>query len=386
MRKYISRETILDKTGDPFGYELNLRSQRCPETWIKLLQKEGDSGNLTGSNFAFVPTPKKILLSPEVESLNAKKYILSVDVSDCHHRQVLDRINALHNLGFSFCIEGLTEVFDISKIENAVEYLKIDFLRSEITTNHQFIQAYGKKKLIAASIETDDEHLAASYFGFDYYQGYLVSNPTLHLKEGQDFNVNAVILLINELNKADPDFDQIETIINQDAGLTLRLLSRGNTMAFASKVKFSSASQVVVRMGIVHLQRWAGILLVHESANVGQDAKLQQALLRALFVESLAKRLHYSFSTDELYYIYLKGILSIFPYESQAFIFQTLSFLLDPKVIAEAECLLAFNLAYEAGDCVEMEFYMGERALSEEDVMDCYAQSIALMNEAWAAF
>ncbi len=388
LRKYISRETILDQNGNPFGYELHIGKEknRRPPAFLSLLLESEQAEDVVWGDLVFVELSLAMLLSEEIFSLDQKRYVLSLPVTQWKKPKITHRILALHKKGFRFCLTGLTEVVDIAPIEKAVTFLKVDFLQTKIMTNQLIVEAYPHKKLIASSIETDDEYLAVAEFGFDYYQGYLVSNPTLNLKEDPEFHLNTVLTLMAELNQEEPDFDKIQKIINQDAGLTLRLLSRGNTMAFARKVKFTSASQVVLRMGIVNLQRWAGALLLFESANEGQQAKLQQALFRALFLEALAKKLEKGFNANQLYYIYLKGILSIFPYEKQAFIFQSLCFFLNSEVIAEAECLLAFNLAFESGDSTEMEFYMNERSLSEEDVMDCHGVATAVLQEAMVSF
>lgn len=157
-------------------------------------------------------------------------------------------------------------------------------------------------------------------------------------------------------------------------------------MAFAGKTKFTTASQVVVRMGTTELQKWATLLLMHESAEPGQEEKLEHALLRAMFLETLAEKINPTLSTQDRYFVYLKGMLSIFPADKREEIFNSLAYELDPDLVDDANDLLAFNYAYECGNYEMVDIYLAEKGLTEFIVMGCYKASIAKVNDALQGF
>ncbi len=399
IRKYVAREVVMDHKAKAYAYELLYRDPLTNEPGgsshvnikelISTLSLDFSTEELTLGSRAFLHLPREAILSDSIMFLEPSQYIFIVKDDVRHDKKLIERIVALRKKHFQFSISDYTGEQDFSNIEPQITYIKVDVKNTPPEKQKQIIFEYKKrrrKRILADYITTEEEYAAAKALGYDLFKGTLFAQPTLMVRDSTGFNQHSVLMLLKELNEEDADFEKIDQIINRDAGLTFRLLARGNTMAFAGKTKFTNPSQVVVRMGMEELQRWATLLLMQESAEAGQEQKLEHALLRAMFLESLAGKMNESISRQELYFIYLKGMLSIFPQEHQIEIFKSLAYDLEPSLLDEADGLLAFNYAYEIGDYEQVDFYLQEKDLSEFMVMGCYKASIARVKEALEGF
>ncbi len=150
--------------------------------------------------------------------------------------------------------------------------------------------------------------------------------------------------------------------------------------------RYQALGEEILSFVMEELQKWATLLLMHESAEPGQEQKLELALLRAMFLEDLAGKMLGNLSRQDSYFIYLKGMLSIFPEETRNEILDSLAYELDPDFLDEANDLLLFNNAYETG-CYEMvDIYLQEKQITEGIVMGCYKNAISRVNEALKGF
>lgn len=395
IRKYVARQVIVDKKEKAFAYELLYRNslgnssegitgEAATKELVSTLSLDFNTDELTLGSRAFIYLPRVALLSDAVLYLDASQYVFQVVDDVRYDNQLVERIENLRRKHYQFAICDYTGEQDFSRIEKSISYIKVDFKETPLAKQKEIVYEYKRrkrKKLLVEKIETEADFIAAQELDYDYYQGFYFAQPTLIIRESIGFNQHSVILLLKELYEEDSDFNKIDRIINTDAGLTFRLLARGNTMAFAGKTKFTTASQVVVRMGISELQRWATLMLMQESAEPGQEEKLEHALLRALFLESLAIKMDATLSRQARYFIYLKGMFSIFPMEKREEIFSALNYDLDENLLDEANDLLAFNYAYETANYEMVDIYLQEKGLTEGIVMGCYKSAISSVNE-----
>ncbi len=393
--KYVARQVIVNNKRKPFAYDLlyrnslgnsseGLTKEMNVKELVSTLCLDFKTEELTLGSRAFIALPRTAFLSEALLYLDASDYAFIVTDDVRHDKKLVERIEILRKKHYQFAIANYTGEQDFSNIENFVSYIKVNIKETPLQKQKSILFEYKRrkgKKILADNIETEEEFLEARELGYDFYQGTYFSQPTLIIRESIGFNQQSVVLLIKELSEEDADFGKIDRIINMDAGLTFRLLARGNTMAFAGRSKFTTASQVVVRMGMEELQRWATLLLMQESAETGQEEKLEHALLRALFLEGIAMKINPAISQQDRYYIYLKGMFSIFPADKRQEIFDALAYELDPDLVDNANDLLAFNYAYETGQYDIVDIYLQEKGLTEGIVMGCYKNAIARVNE-----
>lgn len=391
-RKYVARQMIANIHEKPFAFELLWRSVGTQET----LSTEGDVreffGNLsmnfnpeelTSGGKALVYLPRVAILSNTIQNIDQSQYIFGL-AEDCRYdNDLVARLEYLRTKHFHFALCDYDGKLDFSRMEKSISYLKVDFQRLTVDEHKMLVYQYKKRKrktMIAENILTREDFLTAKGVGYDYFQGNYFTQPTLDINEDIGFNHNSFVQLLRELNEEDCDFNKIDRIINTDPGLTYLLLARGNTMAFAAKTKFTSASQVVVRMGTEELQRWATMTLMQEVSVAGQETKLEHALLRAMFLEELAMKIDPALPSQDRYYIYLRGMFSLFPDNKRNEIFDALDYSRTEELYDEAHDLLLFNFAFETANYEMIDEYLTEKKLTEGMVMTCYKSAISNVN------
>ncbi len=393
-KRYVARQAIVDREGKLYAYELLYRNSAsncypagtnedtATKDLISALSVDFNAQELTMGHLAFINFPREVLLSQAITYLDPKTYLIevleNVDVDDI----VAERIHNLKKKGYQFAIDDYTGEQDFSRITDHISLLKIDYRDTPIDKQLEIIQEYQcKKLLLCEKVETEEEFQQALSMGYDLFQGYYFSRPTLITKESIGFSQSSVITLLNETHNEDVDFDRIEQIINADVGLTYRLLAKGNTAQFAGKAVFTRPSQVLVRMGIEELQKWATLMLMHESAQEGQEPKMELALLRGLFLQAIGKKLMPQLDRKERYFLYLTGMFSIFPPGKRAEIFQSMHFTVSEELETAITELMDFVYNYELGDYDSVDQFLYAKDLTDEDILACYKSAIAQAGE-----
>lgn len=388
--KYVARQIIVDREEKAYAYELLYRNStanfypaevsadKATQDMISTLNVDFSAEELTGGKPAFLNFPREVLLSPAVEYLDKERYVIEVLEDVEVDYLVAGRVHELKGKGYTLAADDYTGEQEIGPIAGDLSIIKIDLPLTSLEKQKEIIAQFGDTKLILAEkIENAEEFQVALKMGYHLFQGYYFARPTLIIKESIGFNQSSVLSLLRESREADVDFDRINNIIQADAGLTYRLLIRGNTVQFAGASKITNPTQVVLRMGIEGLQKWATLMLMQESAVEGQDDKMELALVRGLFAENIARKIDDTMDRNQRYFFYLAGMFSVFPEANRQEVFDNLGFDGSDKLEVMAQELLEFIYQYEVGEYDHVDIFLVKYKLSDETMVGCYRNAIA---------
>ena len=115
------------------------------------------------------------------------------------------------------------------------------------------------------------------------------------------------IKLTNEINKEEPNYKIIASIIESDLDMSYKLLKIVNSYSLSSKV--SSIPHAVSLMGISELRKWASLVLIGELSFGKPTEVLRLSILRSKFAELLAEKSSYKPSESDIIPIFLKFAL-----------------------------------------------------------------------------
>lgn len=398
-RKYVAMQAIVDRKEKNYGYELLYRNSRencypceisaetATKDLISTLTVDFNTEHLTRGKLAFVNFPRQVLLSEAVTLLDPNAYMIEILEDVVIDEEIADRIHELKKKGYQFAVDDYTGEQNIQLILDDISVIKIDIPLTSAEVQQQIIDEYGTtKRILAEKIETKAEFQEALEMGYHLFQGFYFARPTIIMKDSLDFNQGAVMSLLRETREDEVDFDKIDNIINADAGLTYRLLARGNTAQFAGKVKFTNATQVVVRMGIEELQKWATLLLMQESASKDQEEKMELALQRGIFLQQIALAIDSDLDRQERYFLYLTGMFSVFPEETRCEIFQRLAYEPSPQREEFTERLVQFLYSHELGEYDKVEQFLQEYGLSDSQLLSAYIVAVTDAHTALKTF
>jgi len=123
---------------------------------------------------------------------------------------------------------------------------------------------------------------------FDYFQGFHFCKPQVVKKKHIPANKLVVLNILEELEKPDYNFDDIEKLLAHDAVLTFKLLRYVNSAAFAQRREIESIREALVLVGGDTIKKWATLILMTQLMDGKPQALLITALVRARMCELVA--------------------------------------------------------------------------------------------------
>jgi Predicted signal transduction protein containing EAL and modified HD-GYP domains len=205
--------------------------------------------------------------------------------------QTYNAIKLLLKRGFKFCIDDFGfERIDYLPLLSKAHFVKIDIKNSpydldELKEVISIVKSL-KKSVIAKNIETDGDYKRAKEYGFDYFQGFYLSPPTLVKDTRTIFYLKSTLL---ELYQAltEGDMKRIVSVLERDVGAAYKLLKFANSVR---NKKISSLEEAVAYLGFDNLIKFAIVLALSEMFAKGDERKYwERALYRACLAEKLAE-------------------------------------------------------------------------------------------------
>jgi EAL and modified HD-GYP domain-containing signal transduction protein len=208
--------------------------------------------------------------------------------------QTYNAIELLLKRGFKFCIDDFGfERIDYLPLLGKTHFVKIDIKNSPYDWQElkevMVVLKSLKKSVIAKNIETEEDYKRAKEYGFDYFQGFYLSPPTV-VKDTRTISYLKSTIL--ELYKALTEGDMRRTvkILEKDVGAAYKLLKFANSALFPRAKKISSLEEAVAYLGFDNIVKFAIVLALSEMFAKGDEKRhWERALYRACLAEKLAE-------------------------------------------------------------------------------------------------
>jgi EAL and modified HD-GYP domain-containing signal transduction protein len=123
--------------------------------------------------------------------------------------------------------------------------------------------------------------------GFTYFQGEYFAQPRLFKTRGVATAGLGSLRRLAELTSGEVSFEDLERIIGQDIGLSLKLLRYVNSAFFALPRTVNSVREALNLLGVRTVRRWATVMAISSIPDV-PDELVALALRRAHMCEILA--------------------------------------------------------------------------------------------------
>jgi EAL and modified HD-GYP domain-containing signal transduction protein len=223
--------------------------------------------------------------------------------------QTYNAIELLLKRGFKFCIDDFGfERIDYLPLLSKAHFVKIDIKNSPYNWYElkevMVVLKNLKKSVIAKNIETEEDYKRAKEYGFDYFQGFYLSPPTL-VKDTRTISYLKGTLL--ELYQAltEGDMKRIVSVLERDVGAAYKLLKFANSV---KAKKTSSLEEAVVYLGFDNVVKFAIVLALSEMFAKGDEKKHWE---RALYRACLAEKLSELYSPDLKAKAHTAGLFSL---------------------------------------------------------------------------
>lgn len=300
----VGRQPILDKNENLFAYELLFRSpnenkitngeKATAEVITNSLESIGLS-NLTQNKPAFINFTSKMIKNKISDILSSEFIYIEILETVKVDKEIIDICRELKKDGFKIVLDDFEFKESLIELVKIADIIKIDFLNSKKKIRKATLNLIKNKynqnvKFLAEKIEDYSHFQEAKEFNYDYYQGFYFTKPDIVSgKKVEPFRLSYVNIL-EELNKDNPNFREIENNIKQDLSMSYSLLRLVNSAAYGYDI--NSIRQGIVILGVDKLKKWSILYSFKNLSNNKPDILLKTSLIRAYFAESLKKHLN----------------------------------------------------------------------------------------------
>lgn len=393
---FVGRQPILDREGRIFGYELLYRNSEKnsfpdinPEqATIQLLINTFLSigvDQVSGKSKSFINFSGDLLIKDIFSNVNPECMIIEI-LEDVEITPLLiSRIREIKQEGFQLALDDFiiqdqyalhTELFEL------IDYVKVDFLAVDEKDRcfiERFVKKYPHIKMLAEKIETEEQFQIAKESGYDLFQGYFFAKPEIIKGVEIPPNLNLHMQIINKLNEADPNIDEIANLILHDISLTYKLLRFINTMNFNIPKSVGSVKQAIVLIGMREFRKWMRILMLQDigdhSSSGRVKALISYSMARAKMCELMAVRTGHP-NGDEHFFVGLFSMLDVIMKRSWADIIPLFPFSEDVAETLQGKQTdlspyLKLAIATERFDLEEIEKIGKQFGVSKEEIAGC---------------
>jgi len=318
---YVARQPIFDRSGQVYAYELLYRSSL--DNYFE--HHDGDEASssvindsmfgfgldsLTGGKTAFINLTRTVLLNEWVTVI--PKELVAIEVLETIEpdEAVIAACKKLKEDGYKVVLDDFVYEERFEPLLALADIVKVDFIVSSKEERAAMCQRFADKSfsMLAEKVENHEEYQEALDLGFSYFQGYFFCKPeVVSRKDVPGFKLN-YLRFLQELNRPDLDFANMEKIIKHDIALSYKLLRYINSVAFGWRKKVESIKQALVMLGERPLIKWASLAAFSSIAEDKPPELLTTSLVRASFCELIAPDVSMKDKELDLFFI---GMLSV---------------------------------------------------------------------------
>lgn len=396
MDVFVARQPIFDKKLNIFGYELLYRHNSdnffagidddiATSELIKNAFMVMEFKELIQGKRAFINVSKKFIESEIPLLLPEQNIVIEIIERGETTQTTIDACKKLKSLGYIIALDDFVLNENSINLIPIADIIKIEFTSISSKIQHNLIKKFKSKvKFLAEKIETREQYKQAAEMGYEYFQGYFFSKPTMiSAKEIVTLNTN-IFCIIDELNKPEPNYDIIQDIVERDLGLAYKLLKLVNTVQIEAKTYIKSIRQALSYLGINKIYHWISIIMLKDMENTENAELIKVSLIRGKLMELIAAELDIFEQNSEYFFTGIFSYIDVLLNKEMELVLENLPIASDAKRALLGEDndqrrLLDIVINFEIANWDEIQDQDCLRKIGVKRFMDLYI--IALM---WA--
>jgi EAL and modified HD-GYP domain-containing signal transduction protein len=403
--RYVARQPILNLRGHVVAYDLLFR--HSPEAVLNPARPKGrekaagrradmaartmlDNAVIFGLEWltnglsAFVKCTVESLTEDLVLVLDPQATVLAIPAHLALTPKLLDCCRKLRGRGFRLALDDFGWQPELRPLAQLADFIRVDFncFGAEERLYLRSLDC-ASPAMVARKVDTQQDYKNAGSEGFTLFQGGYFCNPILLKKRKVPANRLLHFEIVRLLHHDPIDVRQISQLVHRDASLTFRLLRLVNSPMYAIHQEVRSVEAAIIAVGETTFRRIVSLAVLSELNGEEPPELLHMALVRARFCEGTAPNCGLD-SAEQ----YLLGMLSMVPAMLHLPIEEITPFLPLRGAICEAlqgtlnpeRSMLTWLECHERGDWETCDVIVQTHALSRDQVMECYSDSVI-----WAA-
>ncbi len=274
---YVGRQPIFSVQKTVWGYELLYRSSQNADS---AAYTDQDMATLTVASNAitglaqgqdqgkkiFIHFTKDSITSELPFALPPESTVIEVEESFHLDKSTVALLAKMKKEGYMIAINRYSGASGAEVLLRLADIVFIDVLgkeREEIDALAQKVFPFSCL-LAAKRVEDMEKFEIVKNLGFIFFQGYFLERPKVVPGRKLSSNQASRLNLFRVIEKGDPDFDNLSTIIQSDVSISFRLLSFINSPHFAFTRKIESIKQAIVLLGWKQLKSWLWLVILSD--------------------------------------------------------------------------------------------------------------------------
>ena len=298
---YVGRQPILDQFQQVFGYELLFRAgldntfsgdpEQATRQMIDNVLLFG-LDTLTPSAKAFLNCTREALVDRLVTSLPVDVTVLEIVESVVVDDAVVEACTDLKKMGYRIALDDYTPNRGAERLIELADYIKVDFQACspvELSAVRNSLKGHNAQ-WIAEKVETGEEFKVAQGEGYDLFQGYFFSRPTILQQKEIPASHMLYVQLLSAISRSPWDQRDVERLVMAEASLCFRVLRLVNSPAMAIRGQVTSIRQALLMIGEDEFRK---LVCVASATSFGKRFNMSSELIllalhRARFCEQIA--------------------------------------------------------------------------------------------------
>jgi EAL and modified HD-GYP domain-containing signal transduction protein len=298
MEIVIARQPIYDKSLKVFAYELLYRSSAESKEYTAVDGEAATASvvagtflnhgveNVTDGKIGFINFTADFLKSDIIKTL-PKEY-LAIEILETVevNEDILLACENLKELGYTIVLDDYELTPETQSLIDYADIIKMDFMNTSDNMLKAIVNKYDRKgiKFLAEKIETEEDFKKAKAYGYEYFQGYYFSKPTiLQNRLVTPLQANA-IKVIEIMRDEHCKVSDIAEVISYDPAMTYNLFKLANSAAFSAR-KVRAINTAIARIGLQELRTWVLFILMHDMNIKKPNELIRQSTARARVAE-----------------------------------------------------------------------------------------------------
>jgi c-di-GMP-related signal transduction protein len=317
----MARQPIFDRKNQVIGYELLFRSGYenaynnidGNEATLKVIANsfyEFDFKTITDNKKAFINFTEKLIKEEIATILPCEHVVIEILENIEPTDEIINACKKLKEQGFILALDDF--VFDkkYNKLIEIIDIIKVDFIITKGNDRKKIfdlLKINSKIKFLAEKVESIEEYNEAMYFGYEYFQGYYFSKPTMLTAKSIPTNKYAGVEILKLINNKDFNYSDLEALILKDVGLSYKIIKLINSSAFYIKNKVTSIKYAITFLGEKEIVKWLYVVLLNDLKGSNSEELIRVSLQRARFCELICSKSIYK---EKNFSAYITGLFS----------------------------------------------------------------------------
>ncbi|AZV56877.1 HDOD domain-containing protein [Clostridium sp. AWRP] len=321
MDAFIARQPIFNKKERVVAYELLYRDSF--ENYYNGSDEDKATCNVIANVFslagvdkitwgkkAFINFPKN-LITDDIIPMLPKNVVIEILETVEPTPRVVNACRYLKECGYTLALDDF--IFDKKYIEllDLTDIVKVDFKMARY--EKKFILNNTKNnniKFLAEKVETQEDYNKAKNLGYDLFQGYFFSEPTVVSTKDIPKEKLIYVEILSELSKKNVDIVKLKSLVIKDLSIVYKFLKIINSCMYGLKSKIVSPHQAITYLGEVESCKWLYVIVLGSMGSYRSSEIVRASLVRAKFCERIGSRL-YPDDLEKQYNFFIVGMLSM---------------------------------------------------------------------------